>query len=159
GSVGNALQPLEWSSSGWQLSNTPAVDDGSFPIDVWALDANDVWLAGVLDGGKGMVMHWDGTAWATPTVLPNSYMLTSVWADRDDDVWVAGRGDPSSIYGDSCVVYHFDGTRWSNIPMPSHPPYAEKPALFGLGPDAVWITTEITHGTDYRAVWKWDGNS
>jgi hypothetical protein len=158
GNVTGALQPLLWSDSGWQGTSTPAVADGDYPTDLWALSANDVWLAGTLldIGVQGMVMHWDGNAWSTPTSLPHSRHLTSIWADNDHDVWVAGSGDPHDDYSESCVVYHFDGTSWSNLPVPAHLASVETPALFGLGPDAVWITMLIG---GQRAVWKWDGSS
>jgi predicted small lipoprotein YifL len=161
-----AVQPRVWTTSGWQISTTPAVSDGTQCLDVWALSANDVWLTGMrvkgpVSGDEGIVMHWDGSAWSTPIALPSSHELTSVWADSDNDVWVAGRGDPSDEYGESCVVYRYDGTSWRSVPVPPHPIGVSQPAIGGLGPNAVWITSFLTNdqALDRRAVWKWDGTS
>ena len=155
----SGVQPLMWHSDGWQASAPPLNGAYFTANDTWAINANDVWMAGNLDG-KGVVSRWDGTSWAPPTTLPNSDRITSIWADRDDDVWAVGGGTPYDPWGgaESCHVFHFDGTSWIDVPVPPHPTDIVSPSVFGLRSDAVWISLHIWN-TTHRWVWKWDGTS
>ncbi len=70
-------------------------------------------------GGRGMVLHYDGTAWNVQ-ILPafdRSHYLHSVVAFSETDVWAAGRSDTSN--GSKPLVMHFDGTEWSRVPTPN----------------------------------------
>jgi hypothetical protein len=151
--------PLRWGDAGWEVKVTPKLASGNVGVgDLWALNDHDVWLAGTYNS-QGAVLHWNGSSWSEPTTFANTDRLTSIWADSDEDVWVAGGGDPNDGWGDdSCRVLHFDGKSWTDVPVPSHPWGVVVPALFGLGPDAVWITTHIWD-TTHRATWKWDGSA
>jgi len=90
---------------------------GTAPDDVWAV------------GTRGLVMHYDGTAWSREYVGRGWYH--TVHAIARDDVWIGG-------YFNSLA--HFDGASWTVSALPPDPTYGELDvdAIFGFGPSDVW---------------------
>lgn len=81
------------------------------------------------------VCYAGGWCWSTP--LPMGGPL-AVWAGAADDVWVVG------LQGSA---RHFDGQTWKNVPTPTT---ADLTNVWGLGPNAVWATSDA-------GLLRWDG--
>lgn len=88
--------PVGWSS----LS-------GTGPSDVWALRSN------------ASLAHFDGERWEERS-LPHTGELRAVLALAPGDVWLAGYGRRDDDAGWSLVpsLWHFDGAKWSPVPVP-----------------------------------------
>jgi hypothetical protein len=100
---------------GWEAVATL----GSPPLHrLWANADDDVWLVGgypyPIDPGftpypdpeaESRLVHFDGTT-ATEIPSPSNTILDGVWGVSGDDVWVADGDD---------VIFHYDGTGWSNV--------------------------------------------
>jgi hypothetical protein len=85
-------------------------------------DSENVWAV-----GQSAVLRLQGTQWveqdiadaikheAAPDCLQETVNLWSVYARAADDVWAVGDITPS-ILGRALII-HFDGTRWSRMPV------------------------------------------
>ncbi len=105
-----AYDGRRWSSLNQEL--TPGL--GCLDLtSVWASSTSDVWAV----GGFGDIFHGDGRGWSSVTndcAGGTMDLFAQVHGSGADDVWIAGRDD--SWHG---VVEHFDGTRWSPVPVPA----------------------------------------
>ena len=121
--------------------------DFSVPLLNWVhgTSASDV-FAGSNDGD---ILHFDGGAWSlqeTPVDDP----VWGVWAVAPDDVWAVG-GD--SVLGTEPFVIHYDGVRWSPVPLPQlqRPGVAALFKVWGSASDDVYAVGQN------GAVVHWDG--
>jgi len=109
-----------WNGSGWRVVDSPGLDSWSELQGVAATGPDDVWAVGNVEVTvgrdfveRGLIEHWDGTAWTvvrTPFVggrLP--FALESVDARTPDDAWAVGQSDGRSVLG---LAFHWDGDRW-----------------------------------------------
>ncbi|MFI0717866.1 hypothetical protein [Streptomyces sp. NPDC021224] len=141
----------------------PANADGGGLSRVVANGPSDVWAAGwvvIVDhaepnpppkpGGwhteshlEALVVHWDGHAWNRVTVPDQlSYTPASI-AVSGDDVWTAGWTD-----GETPVVQHWNGRKWTTDRLPAFPDGAE---LYSIGVDATgspWAVGRTWLGED-----------
>jgi hypothetical protein len=64
-------------------------------------------------GEPGMVIHWDGAAWAWVSVpgLDPQARVYAVTARAADDVWATGSDESQGLF-----VLHWDGTAWRLLP-------------------------------------------
>ncbi len=119
----------------------------SIPIAVWMFDIwgsvpDDIYAV----GDKGVIVHWDGSAWAIVS-SPCVKTLNDVWGTSSSDVFAVGEGgtvlhhdgeswetsrsggtELESVWGSSSTdvyaassggrVYHFDGSSWTNLACP-----------------------------------------
>jgi hypothetical protein len=118
-----------WDGSQWSIVNIPqpgSVRDMLFGAT--ALSPSDVWVVGDQEGQNGrfetLAEHWDGSSWTVvPTSDPGSTgnHLYAVDAVSPDNVWAAGM----QLNGDSPdqgLVEHWDGSRWTVVPVRQPPP-------------------------------------
>lgn len=84
-SVGNDTV-LSWNGVTWELATLPADVTGTSWRGVAAVDADDAWVV-----GESEVLHWDGAGWLQVDA-PQGLDLSSVHAQPDAGVWVAGKG-------------------------------------------------------------------
>ncbi len=92
-----------------------------------AVAPDDVWAA----GGRGMVMHYDGTEWTTQYVGRGTYV--GVAAITVTDVWVvASEGD----------VAHWDGSSWATQRLPDSPTSGPVPtAIWAIAANDIWVSS------------------
>ncbi|MFN3202653.1 MAG: WD40/YVTN/BNR-like repeat-containing protein [Bradymonadia bacterium] len=120
-------------ADGW----TKASDVPDGPLLNWVHGAGDtLWVVG--NNGRALRKTGDGNFEATDTGVTDP--LWGVWAAAPDDVWAVG-GDALRPADEEPqpVLLHFDGTAWSQVPLPALDRTAPK-ALFkvwGTGPDNV----------------------
>ncbi|MDQ3034396.1 MAG: hypothetical protein M3Y87_18455 [Myxococcota bacterium] len=117
------------------------------------------WVHGVeggpvfLGGEGGMMLRYDGpsdgsgtfTRMETPSDMP---IVFGIWGSSASDVLaVGGLGRAAGF------VWRFDGTSWSELPLPSDFGGQSLFKVWGTGPNDAWIV-----GTD-GAVLRWDGTA
>jgi hypothetical protein len=152
GTVGGFLTERRNGSS-WSVVAAPAPQNimvGSLlgveevtPTNAWAVGFAQIHDGTVPDPDGGLpaqithaepvVRHWDGSAWqvaAMPAVAPSWYLF-SVTAVSARDIWAVGRTSDLKP-----VSVHFDGTSWSNVPVPDV--NGELRQVVSRGPNDVW---------------------
>jgi photosystem II stability/assembly factor-like uncharacterized protein len=127
--VGDGGAALFFDGGGW---NPLALPTTSNLNAVFALAANDVWVA----GDNGVILHYDGNDWTPPSITPTDRFF-SVWASGDDDVYVSGN---------NTTLLHYDGTKWKDLgPDLNSPfPFLYIHEVWGLGRDHVYAAAELT---------------
>jgi uncharacterized repeat protein (TIGR02543 family) len=103
--------------SGWQTGEL---------YGAWGSAANDIYAVG--DGaGIGsitlpLIYHYDGSNWTAITPdIPSGWTyvaLNSVWGTGANDVYAVAEASDSN-WSDTSLIYHYDGTSWTQIiPIP-----------------------------------------
>ena len=146
-----------WNGSGWSIVGHP--QPGARRDLLWgasALTTSDVWAVGAQVGANGrfetLIEHFDGQRWSvvpSPNPGRSGNNLYAVSAVEADDVWAVGQQNGASG-PDQALIEHWDGTRWSVVPSPTHG--GASAALYGVaGRDdgrvvAVGQTTDVVNG-------------
>jgi hypothetical protein len=81
----------------WERTPTGAPLAGA----IW-VDTSGIAMA---PGPPGMVLRFDGNAWA-PLTTGSTAILSTVWGSAPDDVWAGGAGG---------TLLHYDGNAWSPV--------------------------------------------
>ncbi|WP_157856263.1 hypothetical protein [Actinacidiphila yeochonensis] len=109
-----------WNGRQWQPVTIPGSTDWLLTqVDEVAPD--DVWVVGVdNDSGESVAVHWDGQDWTrTPTPqFADSSVLFDVVARTPDDVWAVGWSRDTDKQRPAGLALHWDGTAWSQVPLP-----------------------------------------
>ncbi|MFH1808083.1 MAG: hypothetical protein ABIJ09_05025, partial [Pseudomonadota bacterium] len=90
---------------GW---NPQTADGVGFYTDVFAADADNVWMSGT----QGLVAydsHFQTWNRVNDVLRPNGEALNGVWASSASDLWVVG---------DDGLIAHYDGNGWSEVDNP-----------------------------------------
>lgn len=84
--------------------------------------SNDIWSVGYFNSNT-LTEHWNGTQWTliqSPNGLAGSSMLTAVSAVSSHDVWAVGiQNNGNGVTGNSTLIEHWDGSKWSVVPSPN----------------------------------------
>ena len=134
-----ASAPLEhFDGSSWSaVSPAPA----TYGSHLWMASATDGWMV----GGPGGVARLVGGTWTDQPDLvdqgDNKPLLTGVDGSGPDDVWAVGMGG---------AAFHFDGTAWAQVAMPTTD---DLTSVLALAPDDAWVAS-VTGGT-----YHWDGTT
>lgn len=144
---------LRWNGSTWSIVDSPnGVGSYNALNAVAAAGPDDVWAAGGVpygfEGGRrpissnspGVLLHWDGRAWATVTPPPAGQFGTrsGLVAVSGDDVWAVGEGDP----------WHWNGAEWS---IPRIGAQLSR-GVTASGPANVWAAGSYTGGSPVEGV-------
>jgi hypothetical protein len=117
--VSQSAQMQRWDGTRWHVFNAPSTNR---PIlSVSALGPRNIWAAVELSFSSDVVpAHWDGTSWTIFDTNPRM-VVSAISARASKDVWAVGPG-----FGGPPHAYHFDGSTWSDVPLPAPvPPYAQ----------------------------------
>ncbi|MDP2306626.1 MAG: hypothetical protein Q8P18_11445 [Pseudomonadota bacterium] len=156
-------------------------------LSIWGTAWNDVWVVGADSGSGGVLLHFDGAAWArvgdlgpgdawaiegTDTTLwisgaggrlfrydlasgqlstdqlDSALVFFGVWPASPTDAWAVG-GSPDDS-ADPAVIYHFDGTAWTDIGIASEP--TAEATFFkvsGTAADDVWVVGDAGNARHY----------
>jgi len=156
-SVGNGW--IQNSGSGWVESS---ITTGVVEADaVWGAAADDVWAVGTRPGvpvsrfTRGLVMHFDGTAWSTvdlPTALGTSFNAVAVAGPGD--VWAVGDVCLAGCHG---TIWHLSGGVWAEVPASSS---TNLLTVVAEAPGNVWVLGYQELDGDKKAdhVEHWDGH-
>jgi hypothetical protein len=161
----NGTAPFAWRWNGGKWIdvrvNTPADRAGLYAVA--DIDDENAWAVGVVgdngagQGGRPLVMHWDGSQWRSVRIPDvGAGILYAVAVRSHNDVWAAGRrGVGTSLKTDLPLVLHFDGQRWRYVSSQGAVRGALG-AVQALGAHNVWFTTS-RHESPGPAILHWDG--
>jgi hypothetical protein len=144
-----------WDGTAWSV--VPHAIPGDISLSgVAAVATNDVWAFGEdLYGGTGHVLtaHWDGSTWSIiANSAPTNSVLTAITAVSSTDIWAVG----STVFTESAVIMHWNGTAWSLVPAPSG--YLD--AVTAVSATDVWAVGRTNDGTvDLAFIEHWDGKN
>ena len=137
--------------------------DSPEPVNLYDVDFvsfDDGWIV----GEDSLILHWNGKDWveSKPAVggsrWPYSYDLYSVAFNEANDGWAAGC--TGSEGGEYFLVYHWDGTGWSEIALSDEGNlWACVHDIVALSSTDVWMVgTGWNEGKEYGLTVHWDGN-
>jgi photosystem II stability/assembly factor-like uncharacterized protein len=126
--------------------------------DVTFVAPNDGWIV----GEDELILHWNGKDWevSKPAVIdrwPYSYDLYSVAFNEANDGWAAGC--IGSEGGEYFLVYHWDGTGWSEVSLSDERNlWACVHDIVAVSSTDVWMVgTGRKEGKEYGFTVHWDG--
>jgi hypothetical protein len=134
---------FHYDGSGWQRMQVPG-DVLPSLNDVWGSSASDVWAVGrdeVPEPSNGVILHYDGATW-TPVFQHENLVPNAVWGSSPTNVFVAGfqvRETPSGEFTVTGTIWHYDGTAWTPMTLPSTAILNE---IWGTSPTDVFAVGE-----------------
>jgi hypothetical protein len=133
---------VRWDGESWTHIPNPGEGlNGGSAEAVLALAPDDVWVSGSFDNGTVNLIHWNGSAWETPsTGIPG--IIASFAATGPNDIWGA--------CASNATIYHYDGTAWTSTQSPPLP--GSTYVLRGWGMDMLngctaWAVGGYSNGT------------
>ncbi len=116
-------------ANGWHVVPAPA---GLTRITaVWSAARDDAWAAAKIENGDlvhSALLHWDGVTWQEwPDTRLQIGEISSLWGSSPFDIWAVGTVG---------TVLHYDGRRWTPIPVPT---FEHLRAVHGASADEVWV--------------------
>ena len=86
---------------------------GNDLLAVWAPAPDQVYAG----GHGGVIQHWNGSQWTTQST-PTQKTIFAIHGLSTTDIWAVG-GDPYTDNATNrCLILHFDGVSWKEIPAP-----------------------------------------
>ncbi len=137
--VGEAATVLHYDGQSWSQvlipdyqpdpTQKPYTVKSNF-LAVWGAAADDIWAGGLHDDqGKGVLIHWDGSAWAyQPIFQDETREVHAIWGFAKDRILMAGTQG---------MVLQFDGTQTFTELHPGT--IATLFAISGFGKDALIV--------------------
>ncbi len=132
---------------------------------------DDAWAGGVAQevgtgfGPAAMLIRWDGSAWSqydlTQIVDSEQFSsITSIDAITTEDAWAAGYDYDLARQVTIPLILHWDGSDWSNIPVPVFEHSAELRGVTAKGPEEVYAagTQADADGYPHALIMRWDGS-
>jgi hypothetical protein len=128
-----------------QAWSQQSIEAGVTLYSVWGSGSNDVFAVGSSPLGErgydGALLHYDGASWifmegpgvGTQGGSVQVYFF-SVWGTSGSDVFAVGE---SNIGFNRAIIAHYDGTRWSDMPLPARDDRVLKD-VFGSAPQDVY---------------------
>jgi hypothetical protein len=130
---------------------------GSALADVAVTSWKNAWAVGSYSGpAPGIILHWDGTAWAQVRVHLPKGGLAAVAATSGSEAWTVG--STSTL---TPLAVHWDGIRWSVVPTPVPGRYNALLGVSGVAPDDMWAVGDYTdeQGFIHPLAMHWDGST
>ncbi len=115
-----------WDGSQWTLvPGQRTLEDEEIMMGSDAAGPDDVWAVGSVgqrfqDDRQIEIQHWDGASWSfvpADQVSINN-VLDGVAVVSTNDVWAVGSKEVAGGSRDHSLIEHWDGTRWSAVPIP-----------------------------------------
>jgi hypothetical protein len=129
-----------WDGTSWQVVDAPKVPGGTALFSLTAVSATELWAVGrTWDDLQATMMRYDGTSWTVVDLPPHGGVhneLRAVAARGSADIWAVG-GSRDEQGGTRGLALHFDGTTWTEKPLPAGTDVLDQVALT---PDGVAVT-------------------
>ena len=121
-----------WNGKRWRIVPLPDLGD-EFTLDsIDALGSDDVWTAGTDYTGNDthaenvLLLHWNGKSWKrlpAPATGEWTQRVSQVRALTHNNVWIAGfaKQAPDGDQIRRSLILHWDGSAWTNSPVPDGP--------------------------------------
>jgi hypothetical protein len=118
-----------WDGNQWTLvPGQRTLEDQEILSGSDAAGPDDVWAVGSVGQPFTIlrqieIQHWDGTVWSFVPADQVSVddVLDGVAVVSSDDVWAVGSTATIQSRRDHSLIEHWDGTRWSAVPIPDPP--------------------------------------
>jgi hypothetical protein len=159
---------MRWNGTAWSIVATPNPGVNTRELyGVKAFSSTDVWAVGwyyeATFTADVLTLHWNGTAWtqvAAPAPGNSSNALTAVAGSASNDVWAVGyyrnSGEPSGLVHP--LAMHYDGTAWSESPMPESPAGGYLRGVTALAANDVWAVGS-KDGYHTPVAYHWNGTA
>lgn len=142
-----------WDGANWTDVGPGLYHPNSAIYRIWGSGPADIYTV----GDEGMVWHFDGNAWARLDVgATHVRAFQGVWGTGANDVFIAGGSGGLSGYAPASIL-HYNGRRWTSMPLPSSVADLILGNVWGTGPRDVYAA-----GWDYSStrgvILHYDGN-
>lgn len=151
-----------WDGSQYTMENLPLVNTSRYALVDVSVTAGEHWVVGNTGGGNynTYLARNAGSGWSivsVPQQILTYYTLTSVAAIAPNDVWVVGVESPLNPPSSQGYAVHFDGRRWTQVPIHGFPN-----RLRAFASNDVWAfgtTVEHWDGTAWHTVMSLTGRN
>jgi hypothetical protein len=153
-----------WDGVRWTRQPSPVDGEPAELAGVALTSSSNAWAVGWSNSGA-VILHWDGSMWtdqAPPDLGAGVYpYLLGVAATSDRDAWAVGRYGGWTEDPVRAVVFHWNGTAWTNLAVPRVGAGDNiLNAVSAASPTDVWAVGSYEHGTGTRAlILHWDGEA
>jgi hypothetical protein len=122
-------------------------------LDAQAISRNDVVAVGNYraddNGWHPMVTRWNGSSWKTTKLTGIDGEFEAVDVNSPTDIWAVGyRNKGGGTGGYQPLAMHYDGTTWSEVPVPETPGtmYILREVISN-GPNDTWVAAgnKVSH--------------
>ncbi|HKP53289.1 MAG TPA: PQQ-dependent sugar dehydrogenase [Chloroflexia bacterium] len=160
---GHVTLTMHWDGQEWSTIPSPTLNEPYLHerlLGVAGTSANNVWAVGSYQRTYEtvtLIMHWDGTQWATvssPNPGDDFSSLADVTAISANDAWAVG--SYSSANTIRIIALHWNGVDWSIVPVSAVGNYNSFTEVDAVATDDVWAVG--TAGINRTTVWHWNGN-
>ncbi|MCL4539943.1 MAG: hypothetical protein M1378_10195 [Bacteroidetes bacterium] len=130
---------------------------------IWGSSASDIYVVGHNSENAGMMYHFDGRKWARVPLtmfeggpIQGAITLSSIYGFASCDIWAVGARVDSieqstGRFKTSLLTIHWDGKKWSELPVIGHGILAQ---IDGLATNDVYAV-----GGESDIILHWDGTS
>ena len=142
---------LHYDGSSWsKVTGTPSVTTNGFYSDIWGTSASDIYVLG-WDGSIAVLFHFDGASWSDMQLPmpPIKSAPGDVWGTSGNDLWVVGAFNDATNKETGGVVYHFNGSSWTEYDPPQTTALY---AIHGSSECEVIAAGKYKNGSTYEAV-------
>jgi hypothetical protein len=141
-----------WDGHGWNPVTDPNLHSRDTLFSVSAYSPADVWVAGILEGGRPLIDHWDGATWTSmPSPIGSASYLKGVHAVSASDVWAVG-----GVYETRTLIEHWDGTAWTRVPRGGTPRHGWLVGVTATSASDVWA---VGQSRSHAIIVHFDGTS
>jgi hypothetical protein len=146
-------------------STGPGVENG---LNGVGGNAGDLWAVGTTGTGPNftpMIIHWNGSAWSPFAVPANPgtgpYLLNAVSRVSATDAWAVGQFRNTTPGKDVPMVFHWNGSSWSNVAGIPDPGSSTTRllAVKAFSTSDVWAVGFTTNAHRESLVLHWNGVS
>ena len=168
GDNASRLVVMHWNSRRWRVVPTPRLRGGAVGAAVAAIGPNDVWVVGASSLRGPVALNWNGRRWKAyglAAVVPDKAPLIAIDGTSPGDVWAVGTNAGLDFGGDSPVVVHWDGHRWTRAPIPRYDAGTDAAAVdvAAAAPHDVWMLADNVDGSWHDAeghyITRYDGRT
>ena len=104
---------------------------------VYGTGPTDVWMV----GDNGRMTHWDGAAFAESPRMTTA-RIWGVWAASPTDAWAVGGTPEGGTSAPNDLVYHWDGTGWTQETLPGAPLGRSLNKVWGTSSEDLYVVGE-----------------
>jgi hypothetical protein len=132
------------------------------------ISASDVWAVGRADSAA-LAQHWNGHAWSTASlpsgpcdVFESSCQFTGVSGDSAGDVIAVGNGtlNTSPTWTAAAIAFRWNGSAWSQLPVPAGLPYGALAHVKAFSPTDVWaVGVDVSVSPQVATTVHWNGTA
>ncbi|MEW5855041.1 MAG: hypothetical protein AB2A00_40065 [Myxococcota bacterium] len=98
---------------------------------------NDVWMA----GDQGRILHWNGSGFDDHR-MNTTATIWGVFAFAPDNVWAVGGSPDKGTTAPNDLVFHYDGSTWTQETLPGEPRGVALLKLWGTSADNLYVVGE-----------------